>query len=48
MQPAVQQLRVHVRQPDASLSTPRVQRLARLLYFFTKVRGAKTIRTLAS
>ncbi|KAM0747300.1 ARM repeat-containing protein [Meredithblackwellia eburnea MCA 4105] len=41
--PVINALRDHVTQPDADLTTPRVKILARLLYFFTKVRGAKTI-----
>ncbi|KAL8277086.1 hypothetical protein RQP46_010514 [Phenoliferia psychrophenolica] len=43
VKPIVERLRAHVNLPHANLSTRRVERLSRLLYFFTKVRGAKTI-----
>lgn len=41
--PLLQTFRRHVRKAGASLNTARVGRLAELLYFFTKVRGAKTV-----
>ena len=31
--------------PEEALKGKRVQRIARLLYFITKVRGAKVVRT---
>ncbi len=43
VQPVIAAFRARVRQHGASLTTPRIQRLAHLIYFFTKVRGAKTI-----
>ena len=46
--PLIEVFRAHVRQPAASLTTRRFSRLSRLVYFFTKVRGAKTIGSLYS
>ncbi|CEQ43072.1 SPOSA6832_04967 [Sporobolomyces salmonicolor] len=41
--PLLDTLRQNVRRPNPRLATARMQRLARLIYFLTKVRGAKTI-----
>ncbi|GAA5945250.1 hypothetical protein JCM1841_001512 [Sporobolomyces salmonicolor] len=41
--PLLDTLRQNVRRPNPRLATVRMQRLARLIYFLTKVRGAKTI-----
>ncbi|GAA5904049.1 hypothetical protein JCM5296_002517 [Sporobolomyces johnsonii] len=41
--PLLDALRQNVRRPKPRLATARMQRLARLIYFLTKVRGAKTI-----
>lgn len=43
VQPLIAIYRSHIRKTDASFTNPRVGRLSRLIYFFTKVRGAKTI-----
>ncbi|BGP51780.1 hypothetical protein JCM10450v2_007736 [Rhodotorula kratochvilovae] len=41
--PLLSTLREQVRRPDCNLAGKRIGRLARLVYFVTKVRGAKTI-----
>lgn len=43
LSPLILVFRNHVRAPSPCLSALRLNRLARLMYFFTKVRGAKTI-----
>jgi tubulin-specific chaperone D len=47
IQPPIRALRAHIKTADlsssASLSNSRIRRLARLVYFFTKVRGYKTV-----
>lgn len=41
--PLIDAFRAHVRRPGASLTSPRIKGLTHLIYFFAKVRGAKTI-----
>lgn len=47
LHPVLAQLRKFVRRPlstvQENLANPRVARVARLVYFYTKVRGAKTV-----
>lgn len=43
LSPLLAGFRAHIKQPQASLSTARLERVSHLIYFFTKVRGPKTI-----
>lgn len=43
LSPLIAAFRTHIKLPHPQLDTPRLQRISHLIYFFTKVRGAKTI-----
>ena len=43
LSPLITAFRNQVKLPDLQLNTPRLHRLSHLIYFFTKVRGSKTI-----
>jgi hypothetical protein len=43
LSPLIAAFRNQIKSPKAQLDTPRLERISHLIYFFTKVRGAKTI-----